>query len=456
MKENQQSANGNAMDSVLQELKQLAAFLGESEDGAGMLDAVHDPLETLQKQSEEQGFSELARAAAALQRYLQEELGSSPSVDGVMAFSFALGTLVETLEAGGAENAAADFKAADVLGILGVEEEAGADAEAQAAEAGQQPSSEPPQLEQQAAAPELTFSKLEAIVSNLGGKLQLAENGNAQPTFHIIFPATNEYLRQVETAFSPLDTQADFATLLSENDTRFPGLLDSIRDFMHALAEGNMARCQEILSAIAEQQQQAGLYQEIGTMARDLHDSLTGFMTTLDPTLREMVEDKIPDSGNRLEHILKLTDNAANTTLDNVEQMQTINQQDQEHLKQLDALFQELQAVGEPAQQRMDNARQVLQELKDSAGKIHDRLITITTAQDYQDLTGQIIMKIISLLAELERKLVEIIKTFGVKVDAAQGKAKQKDELYGPAHEHMTDALSSQDDVDALLAEFGF
>ena len=87
-------------------------------------------------------------------------------------------------------------------------------------------------------------------------------------------------------------------------------------------------------------------------------------------------------------------------------------------------------------------------------GQHRSDLDIILTAQDYQDLSGQIILKISQLLKDMELKLVDLIRTFGVK--PVTSKQKASDELYGPAHAAMDNAVHSQDDVDSLLADFGF
>jgi chemotaxis protein CheZ len=81
-------------------------------------------------------------------------------------------------------------------------------------------------------------------------------------------------------------------------------------------------------------------------------------------------------------------------------------------------------------------------------------LAIILTSQGYQDLTGQIISKIVSSQKEMEAKLVKLVSYFGGKV--RREAVKKKDELYGPAHAKSDGAVHSQDEVDALLAEFGF
>ena len=74
---------------------------------------------------------------------------------------------------------------------------------------------------------------------------------------------------------------------------------------MKAFSEGDLPRAQDILLNLADHQSDSsGLYKEIGGLARGLHDSIRGFLSTLDPSLQEIVVNKIPDSGNRLEHMI--------------------------------------------------------------------------------------------------------------------------------------------------------
>jgi chemotaxis regulatin CheY-phosphate phosphatase CheZ len=69
-------------------------------------------------------------------------------------------------------------------------------------------------------------------------------------------------------------------------------------------------------------------------------------------------------------------------------------------------------------------------------------------------LTSQIIHKITKLLKDMELKLVSLIRTFGVKTETYRQNADPG--LCGPAHAAMENAVHSQDEVDSLLAEFGF
>ncbi|MCE5336765.1 MAG: protein phosphatase CheZ, partial [Desulfobacteraceae bacterium] len=205
--------------------------------------------------------------------------------------------------------------------------------------------------------------------------------------------------------------------------------------------------------SLSDAQFQTGLYKEIGGVARGLHDSIRTFLHTLDPSLKEMVENKIPDSGNRLEHMLELTEKAAITTLDHVDSMQERLESEQEKVVQLRTLVGGLKAIGDQAEQKLSSSGAILEGMDGIIEAHRQDLNAILTAQDYQDLSGQIIQKITVLLKDLEMKLVNLIRTFGVKIDSIKQK---DDELYGPAHAGRDDAVHSQDEVDSLLAEFGF
>jgi len=226
-------------------------------------------------------------------------------------------------------------------------------------------------------------------------------------------------------------------------------------EFMKAFSSGDLDTAQKILLKLSDQQpDSSGLYKQIGGMARGLHDSIRGFLNTLDPSLNEIVKDKIPDSGNRLEHIMKMTEKAAITTLDHVETVQERLSKEVEQISVLRGLIGGLTAIGDSAGGKLEQAAQSLNDIETIIGQNRSDLDIIMTAQDYQDLSGQILLKVTQLLKDIEDKLVNVIRTFGVKAETA--KQNEKTELYGPAHSACENAVHSQDEVDSMLAEFGF
>lgn len=430
-------------------------------DPAGKVETCRQTLRSFHTTAAMLGLAQIEQAGIDLEGYLGKKVSEQPKPEAVYPFGIALSALIKSMKQ--TANGKADASEIDLDEILKILEteptKFGSDKSEEDETASRHHSSSDERameeiLRAPADMPMPDLSRLSRIVANLGGRLSVNPAAGGPPAFQIQFDADPILVEQIETLLSPSDPTAELAPALSRSDMRFGKLLDTIKDFMMALSSADVKRSQDILLQLAEQQQQAGLYNEIGMLARDLHNSLKGFADTLDPVLREMVEEKLPDSGNRLEHILHLTEKAANTTLDHVEVIQKRNQTDQKKLLQLKQVLGGLRAVGEQAQNTLDKSRKEIDELCDSVIKTHEDLITVLTAQDYQDLTGQVILKIINLLRDLELKLVNVIRAFGVKVDG--GKKTTQEELYGPAHKGMTEALHSQDDVDNLLAEFGF
>jgi chemotaxis protein CheZ len=92
------------------------------------------------------------------------------------------------------------------------------------------------------------------------------------------------------------------------------------------------------------------------------------------------------------------------------------------------------------------------------AGQLHKNLSEVLMAQDFQDLTGQIIRKVINLVHDVEEKLVMLVRITGSKMDETDQKKEAKEELAGPAIPGLDqgDQMANQDDVDDLLSSLGF
>jgi chemotaxis protein CheZ len=85
----------------------------------------------------------------------------------------------------------------------------------------------------------------------------------------------------------------------------------------------------------------------------------------------------------------------------------------------------------------------------------------VLMAQDFQDLTGQVIRKVIDLVHEVEESLIAMLTAFGITADQQQKSVLPKvgDNLVeGPIvnKENRNDVVEDQDDVDDLLSSLGF
>jgi chemotaxis protein CheZ len=482
------------LDELIKVLKQAvkeAERLVDSTGGDDRVDRCRENVRNFRTTASMLGIPLLEQVGLALEDYIDRELASVNALGmaEVFPFAHAASALVDEMRRAAAGDGELGFDAQEIIGILAVasgQDSGGEITELSAdefpagffkdsdqlvqAESVAQPFVAPVEEASESAVVPLLldaaeeslsvepvtadFSRLSRIIENLGGELVLAgDEGGGEGSFQIIFSSSPKNLEKIETLLSPFDPNPEFGHRLTKQDAKTEKILGAIRKFMQALSTGEVAEAQEVLLELAEQQG-SGLYQHIGVLARQLHDSLRNFANTIDPNLVEMVENKLPDSGSRLEHILELTEKAANTTLDHVEAMKDRNLEEQAKLTQLHEIFDGLWAVGDAAQKRLDKTHRLLGDLRVSFAETSSDLITVLTAQDYQDLTGQVILKIIQLLKDLEKNLVDIIRTFGLKSDGR--KAEATDELYGPAHMGKTEALHSQVDVDSLLAEFGF
>jgi len=166
---------------------------------------------------------------------------------------------------------------------------------------------------------------------------------------------------------------------------------------------------------------------------------------------------ELPDAQSRLSYIARLTGEAANKVLGQVEVTQ--NRQDA-LAERTRAMRAELikDPVAAVAKGRVMN---YLQEVEEGTEQTNSHLTEIMMAQDFHDLTGQVIARVVALAADLESQLLQLLIQTSpdtaqmpalAPVEAAQPK------LAGPVvdPENTTDVVTSQSQVDDLLASLGF
>ncbi len=199
------------------------------------------------------------------------------------------------------------------------------------------------------------------------------------------------------------------------------------------------------------------MYQEIGRLTRELHDTLNSFQN--DARLTSLTEHEIPDAKERLNYVLSMTDQAARRTLTAVEESVPLNEAIGQRAGNLQQEWQRFtRRQMEPAEFRVLSHRlnEFLMFTKDDTSKIHTRLMDVLMAQEYQDITGQVIHRVIRLVQDVENSLVGLIK-FSSKNSAACTVGNDG-ALEGPQINpaSRSDVVSSQDEVDDLLSSLGF
>lgn len=214
------------------------------------------------------------------------------------------------------------------------------------------------------------------------------------------------------------------------------------------------------------------LFEELGKLTRDLHEALNSFRG--DARLVELTRDHIPDAKERLNYVVSMTEQASHRTLNALDEAMPIA--DTLHSSALDlrgrwARFRNRELTIEEFRDLARGLEGFLESSIQETGRLKSLMSEILMAQDYQDLTGQIIRRVIRLVQEVEENLVELVRLSSGRLDLQRPPAKpseseaEPDTLsalrgHGPVVPNTQDAtadvVSSQDDVDALLSSLGF
>jgi len=190
------------------------------------------------------------------------------------------------------------------------------------------------------------------------------------------------------------------------------------------------------------------VFQQIGTITRVLHDTMQqlGVMPKL-----QVATDGLPDARSRLSYIATKTADAANKVLNSVDQAKL------EHAKISKATHDMAQAiVADPVKAVASGAlMNFVTEVESSTASIDQHLTDIMLAQDFHDLTGQVVAKVVTLANDLEDSLVKLLVSV---VPPEQREKVDPNILQGPVvnPEGRTDVVSNQGEVDDLLASLGF
>lgn len=190
------------------------------------------------------------------------------------------------------------------------------------------------------------------------------------------------------------------------------------------------------------------VYRQLGHLTRLLHDALEqlGVMPQL-----QLAADGLPDARSRLNYVARKTGEAAEKVLNSVDAAKLEQSRMAAQARRIGGAI-----VAEPT--RAVSAAAVIDfagEIEAASSRIDRHLTDIMLAQDFHDLTGQVVAKVVKLAADLEDKLVKLL------LQAAPGDAPRAAEpgaLHGPVVDAAgrNDVVSSQSEVDDLLASLGF
>ncbi|PVZ13802.1 MULTISPECIES: protein phosphatase CheZ [unclassified Pseudomonas] len=242
-------------------------------------------------------------------------------------------------------------------------------------------------------------------------------------------------------------------------------------ELVERLEQGKFADAVELIHEL-NQARDRGLYQEVGRLTRELHSAIVSFQ--IDPRLSDASEaSQITDATERLDYVVRLTEQAANRTMDLVEQSLPVAHELGDSAKALRADWQRFMHKEMGADEFRELVKRVdgfLSHSETEATALSSKLNDILLAQDFQDLTGQVIKRVTGLVTEVESNLLKLVlmassvdRFAGIRHDRDELEREKNKEKYpdrgeGPQihADKREDVVSGQDDVDDLLSSLGF
>jgi len=190
------------------------------------------------------------------------------------------------------------------------------------------------------------------------------------------------------------------------------------------------------------------MFRQLGSITRQLHEALKelGYTDKLKGTVEQL-----PDAQSRLSYIARLTGEAAEKVLGHVEVAKSDQEQIGRRGRQLADTISRIPGLAKAMPELVVWSQEVV-ELSD---RNDARLTEIMMAQDFHDLTGQVINRVVQLASTIEEQLLGLLLQAAPTGHPGQDLAY---ELSGPVvnPEGRTDVVKDQQQVDDLLASLGF
>lgn len=201
------------------------------------------------------------------------------------------------------------------------------------------------------------------------------------------------------------------------------------------------------------------IFNKLGGITRQLHDALNelGYapklQAAMDPKLQGAVQE-LPDARSRLQYIARLTGEAAEKVLNLVDEAKADQMEMARQARQLDDTLARVPGLSAA----MPELRQMAQAITQASERNDVRLTEIMLAQDFHDLTGQVVARVVQVAATIEEQLLALLLESAPAGKPGQDHVLAAANLQGPVvePEGRTDVVTNQAQVDDLLASLGF
>lgn len=239
-------------------------------------------------------------------------------------------------------------------------------------------------------------------------------------------------------------------------------------ELQSSLAQQDWVEAVKVLGKINLVRDQS-LYDEVAKLTRELHYALLDFqIDPRNPHAQEMSQ--ITDANERLKYVVNMTEKAANDTIDLVETSAPLVNYISYEAQSLTADWQRFMRREMSVEEFRKLAKRVeayLERGLHDSDELSNNLNEILLAQSFQDLTGQVIKRVTSLITEMEESLLRLV-VMASTVDRLAGIEHSPDELKKAMDKHKSlimgegpqvradkDVVADQVDVDDLLSSLG-
>ncbi len=226
--------------------------------------------------------------------------------------------------------------------------------------------------------------------------------------------------------------------LNTEFTSRYRG---KIAQLNHAYAAGDATAFEAVLDSMYESR--PSVMADVLKLSDNLQQALARFRD--DSRMAALAHREIPDARLRLDHVLSMTEQAANKTLDLIELSVPLANATVRSATELMASLDD---------RSHNEIRRFLDETRGNFEAVRTNLSEVMLTQSFQDLTGQILRGVQRLIGEVEKTLGELTRITGVNFEHVPPASPTS--LEGPAVPGVThNAINGQADVDDLIAGLG-
>lgn len=250
-------------------------------------------------------------------------------------------------------------------------------------------------------------------------------------------------------------------------------LRDCAKQLSEKLSSNDLEGASQLIAQLIEVRDR-NIFTAVGKLTRGLHNAIVNFNVdgdlSSDPP--DIVNSEIKDASERLHYVIEMTQSAADKTMDLVEASspRAVSlgeragefQQEWQRLKNREMTADEFREV-------FNRTDHFFTDIQAETSELNNNLQSIVLEQGFQDLTGQVLKRVIGLVCEVEENLVQLVRIAGqveeitglvtaADTDSEVKKEQKNVEAEGPQIHAQTreDVVSGQDDVDDLLSSLGF